>query len=1089
MAEEQRNPNFEAAPEECPSALTVVPVATCVCAAALWAGCALAEATGWCVSRYTSAALALSGGAVIAAIVMAMAAAILAGNRAFRVAPRYALVALAISALLLGVTLRCEQAIKTKLLPNLDLPEDGTLVRLEATLVAPFEQRARRVDLLAKYLPRSVQFQALAEDVVLVSETGARTPIGDPHARIRVTVRDARPDFRAEDRIEVTGVLRGLPGGRLPNSERAVEYLGLSGIVGFVSVDSPALIRCIEDSMVRAPVHGAAKRLREVVRTRLREALLSGVPDDGSKTIRSMLVALVLGDTEDGYHSVEESFREVGLAHILAISGFNLAVLGWIVGLATGFITRDTRIRALAVGCAALAALILMTPAASAIRSCLMAIVGATGGAFGRDWNGDAVLSIAAVVMLLHDPSDCVNPGFQLSFGCVLALRHLSSPVRTLWLNWIPADDPRNQLPVWVGIAGEFLSRSVASGCAAFLASVPVVLAHFGSMQPYAVPLTLLCAPLSTVTLASAYPKAVIGSIWPPIVAPLGPLLWLFAWLQVKLVELASDIGAGSIPVGKIHWTVAGAVLVCVVGALRLRRRDFRAVAWMTSALIVALACSRAQRPVTHAPLTCTMFAIGDGTSIALEIGTNTVLFDGGSSSMGDVASRVLVPWIVQRGGLVNAVFISHPNIDHLSALADVARLTRIERAYVHPSFIEAASTAPAIAKLLDVFRERSTEIITIAKGDCVRIGDSVWTVLWPDAGFRSRRENDLSLVVTVELDQAEDCSSQTPNPRARGGRLLLSGDIETEPSARLAAMAARDAVDLRCDVAELPHHGSWREAIVGYLKAADPAFILQSTARRRFAADRFATHLPTGSQRLVTCRDGSIRVDLETDGTVAAFVYDPYARENWRPIGRAERRERRPRSRNRIKRWWRRQTLVRCSQLRRFLRSTLQGHLWKSSSVDARITSPAALDHQSQRPVQSAQRRQSKRVVSMGAGLSQSSPTSSRTSPLPNEARTFKKDSVPRDAVSPIFNANFQCDTGLADSRDAHVVRTRGGVKQEGSCGLVAKSNLDRDPCIFRRRLYQRKPGGKDDLLDFVEVLFRQSETQMPRSCDSNRT
>ena len=193
MAEEQRNPNFEAAPEECPSALTVVPVATCVCAAALWAGCALAEATGWCVSRYTSAALALSGGAVIAAIVMAMAAAILAGNRAFRVAPRYALVALAISALLLGVTLRCEQAIKTKLLPNLDLPEDGTLVRLEATLVAPFEQRARRVDLLAKYLPRSVQFQALAEDVVLVSETGARTPIGDPHARIRVTVRDARP--------------------------------------------------------------------------------------------------------------------------------------------------------------------------------------------------------------------------------------------------------------------------------------------------------------------------------------------------------------------------------------------------------------------------------------------------------------------------------------------------------------------------------------------------------------------------------------------------------------------------------------------------------------------------------------------------------------------------------------------------------------------------------------------------------------------------------------------------------------------------------------------------------------------------------
>jgi hypothetical protein len=52
MVEERSNPNFEAAPEECPSALNAVPVATCVCAAALWAGCGLAEATGWCVTTH-----------------------------------------------------------------------------------------------------------------------------------------------------------------------------------------------------------------------------------------------------------------------------------------------------------------------------------------------------------------------------------------------------------------------------------------------------------------------------------------------------------------------------------------------------------------------------------------------------------------------------------------------------------------------------------------------------------------------------------------------------------------------------------------------------------------------------------------------------------------------------------------------------------------------------------------------------------------------------------------------------------------------------------------------------------------------------
>ena len=89
-----------------------------------------------------------------------------------------------------------------------------------------------------------------------------------------------------------------------------------------------------------------------------------------------MLVALVLGDVEPGYRPTEGSFRAAGLAHILAISGFNLAVLGWLVAWLAGFVLREDRWRAIPVAAAAGLALWLMAPAASAVRSALMAMLG-----------------------------------------------------------------------------------------------------------------------------------------------------------------------------------------------------------------------------------------------------------------------------------------------------------------------------------------------------------------------------------------------------------------------------------------------------------------------------------------------------------------------------------------------------------------------------------------------------------------------------------------------------------------------------------------------------------------------------------------
>jgi ComEC/Rec2-related protein len=865
---------------------SVVPQATCVFAFALWCGAASAGGSRWAEVGWARCAEAMIAPCAAATIVCAVGAVMLAfvaqrtsaGGRGLAVA----LALLAACGFGLGATLRFDESLDAAQRPVLIVPTDGRLARIEATVVAPFVERGFAVDLLARYLVKPMKFLGFVRDVVFIAEDGTRHAVGDKDALLAVAVFDRPPACKVADRVAFVGTLRGDGGGGLPGDARMSEAAARRGVVGSVAVDDPALVRVIADEARSTPLLDACARLREAVRGRLRDALLDGVPEDRGFAVRSMLVALVLGDAEDGYRTVENSFRAVGLSHILAISGFNLAVLGWVVGLAARAVSANARVQAIACGAAALGALVLMAPAASAVRSALMAVVGASGSALGREWNGDAVLAIAAAAMVVATPSDALNPGFQLSFACVLALRHLAIPIQTQWLAWLPTDDARRGHPAWLGIAGEVAARAFGAGLAAFLASTPIVLVHFGSLQPFGTLLTLLCGPLSTATLAVAYPKAMLGAIWPPFswfaTWLLAWPMWLAAYAQIGLVELALRFGAGSVAMGQANWMLGAAMVVLLCIALRDSKRWRRSLAWTALAVACAVHAFGATRGRTPPHFECTMFAIGDGTTVAIESGDTVALFDGGSSSIGNVASRVLLPWIDARGGRVDAAFISHPDLDHLSALEDVARYARVGHVYFHPSLADAARVNPAIAELFESLRARGVAMTPVAAGDVVRIGASNWHVLWPTVEFRSRRDNDMSLVIRIEVDATE--ARSVP-------RLLLSGDIETEPAARLSSMHMRDACDLSCDILEIPHHGSWREAVVGYIDCARPQVILQSTADRRFRQDRFAPHLAAGTARLVTCRDGSIRIACGPDGSINASVVDESAEGGMRPVGR----------------------------------------------------------------------------------------------------------------------------------------------------------------------------------------------------------
>ena len=756
---------------------------------------------------------------------------------------------------------------------------EDMLVTVEATVRTAFQQRPFAVDILAKHLEKPARFQCLVDDVVFIADDGTRMALNDFGGGVlSISILDRPPCFGVTDRVRIVGRLRSVMAAVNPSNLDPREYAARKGIVGSLSVDSPELCLAVEDYRTANPLADALCRVRENVRSRLRESLLIGVPEDRAGAVRPMLVALVLGDVEDGYAPIENAFRSVGLAHILAISGFNLAVLGWVVALITSFFVTSPRLRAIPVALAALCALFIMAPAASATRSALMAIVGATGAASGRDWHGNSMMAIAAIVMLVAEPSVATNAGFQLSFACVIALRHLAPTVRFRWFAWMPTDEVWRGFKPLTGILGEFASRAFAAAIATFLVSTPIALSHFGTMQPLGVLLTLACAPLSTATLVIAYPKAIIGAVWPMLVAPIGPVLWVPTWLQIALVECSLTIFGGAWAIGETPVWTAIALLVVTTVIFFAPQWKVRWAGWIFLAGIVIQSCVLVRDTGDRPHFAALMFSVGDGSLHAIESGPSTVIFDAGSSSSGSVGSRIAIPWVMSRGGSIDTIFMSHPDLDHFSAVADLVRYAYVGRIVVHPSFVAAKHTTPAVRELLDIASEHGVEVHTTVAGDTFRIGNATWNVLWPPGDFHSRRDNDLSLVIRIDVDPA-------PNSDI-GARVLFTGDIETIPAARLIAAVEQRKIDVNVDVFELPHHGSWREAVVPLLVFASPQVVLQSTARRRFEMDRFKAHISPLSTRLVTCRDGATKFEVAGE-ELLSWIYDRDFAGGWRPAGR----------------------------------------------------------------------------------------------------------------------------------------------------------------------------------------------------------
>jgi len=546
----------------------------------------------------------------------------------------------------------------------------------------------------------------------------------------------------------------------------------------------------------------------------------------------ALLAGLLLGERTALPGETDEAFRRAGVYHVLAVSGFNVALVASSVFASLSLFGVPRRATALVAAAVLVGFALVVGGQPSVLRATVMGLLLLLSVLLERDSQLMNALCLAGLALLVWSPTDLWDPGFQLSFAATAGIIYLAAPFTGCltergWPHWLAA--------------------AVAVSLAAQLPVTPIMLAHFNQLSLIGVAANLLVVPLAgpTTTLGML---ALLTQLASETAASL-----LFNTLWLLLIALRVVVwAAAAIPGAMVHlpapsWAPVtawcGALLLIPYLATRVWTR-------LAASGLLAVAMALSVWPWVSpgdGRLRITFLDVGQGDATLVELPDGPrILVDGGPGGARrfDVGERVLSPFLWNRPvGRLDVVALSHSDSDHAGGLGAVLRHFRVGE------FWESGRWGPGGEDALLALPQSGAARRVLGAGQRLWLGNALVTVLNP-GGQPSVSPNDDSLVLRLDW---------------RGVSVLLTGDLGWRGEARVLERGE----PVRVLTLRVGHHGSRFSSTTRFLEAARPPFAIISVGARnpfRHPTPEALARLEAAGARIYrTDRDGAIVI--ETDG------------------------------------------------------------------------------------------------------------------------------------------------------------------------------------------------------------------------------
>ena len=513
---------------------------------------------------------------------------------------------------------------------------------------------------------------------------------------------------------------------------------------------------------------------------RLRNGLLASIAA-ATDPARALIAGVVCGrSAELRAQPAGDWFSVTGTAHLIAVSGSHLAIVGFVIESAL----QKTRLsRGLQRGLLvlALAAYAVFTGASpSAVRACCMVAATLVANGAGRRRHGLSALFLTMAIFVLLRPTVLFEMGFQLSCASVFAILCFC-PYATYALG---------ELGVPSGVAS-ILSVTLCSQ----LATLPVTIPAFGTFSLIAPLANAVIGPVISVLLAVSV-VLVPCSLVPPLRHGALVVPMIVARCALFFEQLFAAVPGASVsvpPDTPLVYVVPFALVALLVWWPRPRARN----------MAVGLLCLMLAAGVPYvywdrcAPPSVTVLDVAQADAILVRQGGAVALVDCG------LDERVVSALVRNNVHHIDAVFVTHWDEDHWGGLPDVLDQFSVGTVVVAA---DALDGAPA-----EVLNRPGVTYRQVNRGNTVDIGAFRARVMWPFDTVDGEGNED-SLVLLLSYAQ-----------EGKRLRMLLTGDSELDQEREF----VQEVGDI--DVLKLGHHGSKVSVDTDLLETLKPELSIAS--------------------------------------------------------------------------------------------------------------------------------------------------------------------------------------------------------------------------------------------------------------------
>ena len=621
----------------------------------------------------------------------------------------------------------------------------------------------------------------LTADKVKLSDTGRKMPTG-----VNLLAEfEERPDVKTGNRIWIKGAKIAFHIGRNEGNFDEKEYCR--------GQKTAAKLKGTEYAVTDKRYSEIREKLAEIRRL-LCENIDSACREEEASVLKAILYGEKTGLNEDQ----KELYVKSGIAHILAISGLHMSIVG--MGVYRLLRKKYNFFNAGIISGGIIIAFGIMTGFGISVkRAVYMMVLRIAADISGRKYDFKSAVSFSLLLVLMKNPYAIYSTSFLLSYSAMLSLGFIY-PGFEAWFEVCKRKKKKKYLRYCM---------AVLSGALMWLVNLPVIAYFYFEIPTYSILLNFIVLPMMSVLFLSGMAASFAMFLSFPIgifvsgAASSIVKLYTFLCSQIEKFPFARVVtGRPDSAEIILFYGIMAALLVVMK---YYKKGCFRKI--LLTVIFFAVQISIIYRKPSGHSVNISVIDVGQGDCILVENRNgHTYLVDAGSSTIKNVAEYNVVPYLKCKGiGSLDYVMVSHGDSDHINGILQMMEKDDLRiRNLVLP---DCGQFSQEYGELRELAKRRDIPVIYVSKGDSLKDGEIRFEIISPE-DKKYGDINDASMVMRMEYQEFS---------------MYFTGDIseKTERELLQAISAA--------DVLRVPHHGSGLSSSQELLEKANPSVAMIS--------------------------------------------------------------------------------------------------------------------------------------------------------------------------------------------------------------------------------------------------------------------